>query len=129
MLPTVTVLGVIGVVAGVAIILGALLAPARSRRMGNSDVRQGYAGDSQRFDVRFGVVLLIAGATLTTPHLFGLEYQPVTLAVLGFFLLVLVIGYSRYAKQMSAPQPLRYTEPVAAAPDFQSRVTSPNFRA
>ena len=126
MSPTITVLGVAALIGGLLIVLRALLAPSRSRRTGNSDA--GYGRDNQRFDVRFGVILLITAAILLTPHFFGLEYRPVTLAVLGFFFFLFVIAYSRCAKQMSAPRPERYTELVSAVADFQPAVTSPTLR-
>ena len=102
---SVTVLGIIALIGGLLMILRSLLSPARLAYASRSDGREPY-----RFDVRLGVVLLMAAVILATPHLFGLEYERVTLTIVGFFFLVFVSAYSRYAKQMRAPQPRRYRE-------------------
>ena len=122
---SVTVLGIIALIGGLLMILRSLLSPARLAYASRSDAREPYGGNNQRFDVRLGVVLLMAGVILATPHLFGLEYERVTLTIVGFFFFVIVSAYSRYAKQMRAPQPRRYGESLSAS-GAQPQVTSRN---
>ena len=123
---SVTVLGIIALIGGLLMVLRSLLAPARSARASRFDARKAYGGKNQRFDVRLGVVLLMAGVILAAPHLFGLEYERVTLTIVAFFFFVFVSAYSRYSKQMRAPQPERYTESLSAS-EVQPQVTSRNL--
>lgn len=119
MLTILTALGLIAVCAGAAVITKAHIATSDESlvALGVKDIRTNSSLfallDNQRINTSLGLSLTIMGSIALLLHFTGLALTPATVTILAFLVLIVLIAYGLYARQLRATQPQRFAALLA----------------